>query len=1038
MVQISAPRYACVTSLLSLRRGDLEMAEQAGLGFAGLLRHLRAAARLTQEELAEAANLSPRSVSDLERGINHTARRQTAELLADALGLAVPVRALFVAAARGRGSADEVLAAIGQTAGRTGDPADPADVDASNLVWMESAVSRTFVNRHRELTVLREAWSDAISGHRVLALVAGEPGMGKTALAAELARLVHAGDGLVLYGRWNEEVLAPYQAFREALGEYARACPVTLLRRDVGEAGGEIARLCPELRHQIGVRAAPLLTGAEADRYRLFESLDTWIQRVAARRPVLLVLDDLQWADRPSLLLLLHLVQSPRSTPVLTVAMYRDVGLDRSELPALLPSLVRDTDRRRIPIRGLDRGSIAELLEATTGQAFGHDLALLEEFERQTAGNPFFLLEMTRHLSELGRDAIPESVRDLVRWRLARLSAPCVKVLSVASVAGERFDASILGPAISLDDDEVVDLLEEAARAGLIAEVDDAPDRWRFSHSLARRVIADELSESRQARLHQRLGAVLESRSGIPAAELAYHFGAAAAIGSAAKAVRYERMAGQRATADAAAEVAVRHYQRALDLLGRFRLPDEALRCELTLELADAHDRAGEHTSRDERCVEAAGIARGLGRRDLFVRAALGYGGVLPATVRPDATVLALLEEALELLADEQSGDRAMVLARLAHWLHAQRPYRERLDLSDQSVAMARSAGDRQTLAAVLLHRGWALDGPDDVGDALQIAGEILDIGAKLRRPELSLEGLRIRLAAQFEQGTYPAAVQTALAMNDLADQVRHPEFLRLAAMWDVTIASLEGRFEHAEKLSDELNSRLQRTGHPQAALIQVAQTFSWRWLRGQAGDYLPVFEALSAAEPVNLAWRAVTAWCLAETGATDRAAHLLGQITPRTAAAADKNYLWWAAIVGLADAAGLVGDRQWADVLYDVAAPYAGNNCTLGLASFLGAADHWLGVLAAVTGRLGEAVRHLEAARERHGVMGSRPLLALTEEALAHVLSLRGAPGDNEQAAALRASCMRTAGELGLAAIKDRARLRGRAVTASGQETPL
>ena len=480
-----------------------------------------------------------------------------------------------------------------------------------------------------------------------------------------------------------------------------------------------------------------------------------------------------------------------------------------------------------------------------------------------------------------------------------------------------------------------------------------------------------------------------------------------------------------RAASEAAAEVAVRHYRRALELLDRFTPEDEALRCELALELADAHDRAGEYPSRDEWFGEAADSARRLGRPDLFVRAALGYGGILPAMVRLDIQARALLEEALEWLGEEESGAKALVLARLNHWLHAERPYRERLEFSDRSVVMARRAGDRQTLAAVLLHRGFALDRPDDVGDALQVASEILDIGAGLGQPELTLEGLRVRLAAEFERRADPAAAQTALALGELADQVRHPEFIRLAAMWDVTVASLEGRFEHAEKLSEEHNRRLQRIGHPQAALILVAQTFSWPWLQGRAAEYLPMFEALSAAEPANLVWRAVTVWCLAEGGARDQAA-LLGQITPQEAAAADKNYLWWATIVGLADAADLLGERSWAEILYDLAAPYAGNTCTLGVVCSLGAADHWLGVLAAVTGRFAEAVGHFEAALRRHHDMVSRPLQALTEEAYAHVLSARGEPADIEQAAVLRESAMRIAGELWLAAVRDRVRLRG------------
>jgi predicted ATPase/transcriptional regulator with XRE-family HTH domain len=600
------------------------MAEQLAMSFAGLLRRLRAEARLTQEELAEAASLSPRSISDLERGINRTARKDTAVLLAEALNLAEPVRVLFVAAARGRTPAEDVLAALsGKAGGALGVAIDPMQADAdnrhddagaSNLVWIEFAASRKFVDRKKELGVLREAWSSATVGHRVLALVAGEPGIGKTALAAELARLVRADGGLVLYGRWNEEVLAPYQAFREAVGDYGRACPEVLLRKDLRDLAGEIARLCPELGQRIGASAAPLLGAAEADRFRLFESLDTWIQRMAARHPVLLILDDVHWADRPSLLLLLHLIQAPRSTPLLAVAMYRDVDLAQSELPTALPSLSRDTDCRRLSIRGLERHAIAALLESVLGRAVGKsEDALVVELGRETAGNPFFLTEMARHLSELGAfdkaafrlgeesAEIPESVRDLVRWRLGRLSGKCTETLSVASVAGERFDAAVLGPVAALDDTATLDCLEEAARAGLIAEIGDEPDRWRFSHSLTRRVIADGLTESRRARLHQRIGNMLESRPDAAPAELAHHFDAAASIGTAEKAVRYERLAGKRALGEVAAEVTVRHYRRALELLDRFGPDDQTLRCELLLELADAHDRAGEYAFRDER-----------------------------------------------------------------------------------------------------------------------------------------------------------------------------------------------------------------------------------------------------------------------------------------------------------------------------------------------------------------------------------------------------------------------------------------------------
>jgi tetratricopeptide (TPR) repeat protein len=262
--------------------------------------------------------------------------------------------------------------------------------------------------------------------------------------------------------------------------------------------------------------------------------------------------------------------------------------------------------------------------------------------------------------------------------------------------------------------------------------------------------------------------------------------------------------------------------------------------------------------------------------------------------------------------------------------------------------------------------------------------------------------------------------------MKTLAEAVRHPEFMRLAAMWDIAIASLEGRFKEAEELAAELGRRLEQIGHSQAGLIAVAQSSSWRILQGYSTEYIPLFDALAAAEPANLAWPAILAWSLAEAGTRGRAADLLRRTDPALAAGADRNYLWWAMVVGFSGAVDLVDNRRWAQALYELAVPYAGSNCTLGLASFLGAADHWLGVLAGAAGRFPEAIAHLEAALARHREMGARPWTALTEEAYGRVLALRGRAADRERAGKLTESAMRTGRELGLAAITSRPRLRG------------
>ena len=223
---------------------------------------------------------------------------------------------------------------------------------------------------------------------------------------------------------------------------------------------GEIARVCPEPAQRMGAPAAVPLIAAEAERFRLFESLDMWLQRMGTRQPVLLVLDDLQWADLPAVRLLAHLMQARRPAPLLAVAMYRDLDPARSELSGVLHSLARDVDCRRLTLRGLERADVTALLEGATGRVFGErESRIARELERDTAGNPFFLLEMARHLSDLGvfdRDGVrlgetqtevPESIRDMVQWQLQRVSDECAGVLEIASVIGELFDAAVVSTA---------------------------------------------------------------------------------------------------------------------------------------------------------------------------------------------------------------------------------------------------------------------------------------------------------------------------------------------------------------------------------------------------------------------------------------------------------------------------------------------------------------------------------------------------------------------------------------------------------------
>jgi class 3 adenylate cyclase/tetratricopeptide (TPR) repeat protein len=914
-----------------------------------------------------------------------------------------------------------------------GGPPEPlTDEGCSNVLWLDRVTSADFVGRETELRILDRAWDTTVNGQRVLALVGGEPGVGKTALVAQAARAIHKAGGLVLCGGWDEEVLAPYQAFREALSTYAQSCPRSILRADLRDHGSNLARLFPDVGSRIEASPAPAGTAADAERLRLFEAVEAWLDAITRRRPVLLVLEDAHWIDRSSVLLLQHLVRGARPSSLLILATYRDTDVEQSDLGRALPLLLRERGTQRVALKGLDVPDVRELLVHAPGSSVRSAETIAEDLHAETGGNPFFLQEMVRHLSDSGGlDAgggakidVPESVRDIVRWRISRLSNELSEGLSVAAVMGQSFDFDVLTAATDIEEDRLLDALDEACRAGLAHE--DAADRYVFSHAVVRRTLLDDLSAARRLRLHRRVAESLEQgRTASSLAELAYHFCAAAGLGLAAKAIAYARAAGDEAVQELAYEAAVRHYQRALDVQEAEIPADAELRCEILLELGDAHNKAGEYTQRDACFVQAAQFARELDRFDLFARAAVGYGGVLAAAVDPDLVGHALLEEALERIGERDSRDRGLVLARLAHWIHFTAPRSKRLALADEAVSIARRLGDRLDLAAALSHRCWALDGPDDMHDQLRLAAEIVELGDQLDNTEVRIEGVRLRADALFEAGEYEALRASAAEMAKLAKDVRHPEYMRLARSWDSVFASIEGRYDDAVLVADEVHELLRVMGHPQSEVVYIALSFPATWMRGSLGEAVPLFEALTESEPWRKVWPAVAAWGAAEGGMLDHARRILDAIPQQRIEALDKNYTWWPTIVGLTVAATTLGDAGWARLLYGLVLPYADRICAVGSTLCVGSASQHLGSLAATLHRWEAAEEHFETALATYERMRARPFTALTQQSYAQMLLDRGDPNDRDRASAMDEAALRTAAELGLKAVEHRAAMR-------------
>jgi class 3 adenylate cyclase len=907
-------------------------------------------------------------------------------------------------------------------------------VDLSNLEW--ASLSRApFVGRKAVLETIRGLSEEADQGNRILVVVTGEPGIGKTHLAAAAARRAREAGALVLYGYSDEEPLAPFQAFRQALRWYAQRAPSARLQMEIPEHSRALLRLVPELTAILGV--LPPEGDYEVERYRLFEAVDGWFASMAESQPVLLVLDDVHWADEPTLLLLRHLARSTSRSRLMIIALCRDdEPVHRAKVRGLLANAVRAGRVEHLSLEGFATDESLALFESFAGRS-GHtvgrqEAALAERLCRETRGNPFFLREVLRHLVETGvisevggrwtvrtdiaQLAVPDTVRDVIAERTARLSVAAQAVLPLAAVAGNEFYEDVVVASQGLDPEEVAVALEEASAARLLME-SEAPGQWRFAHALVRQSLYEELSRTRRSRLHRRVAVILQAKFhdcvAAHAAELAFHYAEGAAAGSAAEALVFARMAGEGATAEAAYEAAAGHYAKALDVLSRYGGNEAGDRADLLLALGTACNRAGDVAKGQVAFLEAASIARTLGHDDLLAEAALGYGGVLPASPDPmDMRGQRLLEEALARLESNESAPRALVTARLAHWTYWSSPRSRRADMCQQAQLMARQVGDLRTLAEVLASSYWALDGPDELDRQQRVGQEIEELGRRVGDVDIALQGLKCRLHAMLALGDHPAADSVAAQLGSLAKTARQPEYLRFVPIYQARSAVLQGAFDDAERLATEATTLMGVTGHADAVRVRLAQLLPLRWFVGTMPTLESAVTRLLTRSPHRLVLRTALAWILAESGDVEGARRQLGDLDA-TVFDGDHSFDFWSVLAATAIVAERLDDANWAKVVYEAGKPYASCNCIAGQTAFYGAAAHHLGVMATLLGNHDDAVEHLAFALDRHRAMVARPWIALTQVAMARTLRARGAVGDDAEAREMIAAASSVATEL-------------------------
>ena len=443
-----------------------------------------------------------------------------------------------------------------------------------------------FSGRDQVFELLADAWKRCVAGGFETVLLAGEPGIGKTRLAQELAARVHGGAGLVLAGRCDEDVTVPFQAFGAALDWLMKQTAADARLAALGDHAGDLVRLVPDLGSRVVGLPSALKDDADTERYRLFQAVESWLSIGGVERPRLLVIDDLHWADKPTLLLLKHLITNPVAG-LMVLCTYRDTDVDRSHpLASMLADFRRMPAVTRIAVAGLADDGVRDLLVRMGGHdldSAGLEFAAL--VHRETSGNPFFVGEVLRHLAETGalverggrwtsdvrpeEAGIPEGIREVVGRRLSRLGDSVEQVLRAAAVIGYEFDIDLLADVVGRDADNVLDALDTARAASLVIEV--GIDRHRFAHALVRETLHGELSASRRARQHRKVAEALEARHAgdldTVIADLATHWAEASAGGDPGRAIEFAVRAGQQANERGAWENAIRWYQNALELM---------------------------------------------------------------------------------------------------------------------------------------------------------------------------------------------------------------------------------------------------------------------------------------------------------------------------------------------------------------------------------------------------------------------------------------------------------------------------------------
>lgn len=917
------------------------------------------------------------------------------------------------------------------------DVADPAAQPVVPLpAGIAAAVRQPLVGRETEWRLLDDAWNRVRDGCREVVLIGGEAGAGKTRLAADFARRCYEAGAIVLLGTCDAELALPYQPWVHALDHLLRSLPGFGRPQNSDRDLGDLLILLPQLERLLpGLSRSPA-ADPETERYLLFSAVDRVLANASQSVPTVLLLDDLHWAGRPTLELLRHLVRAGSAAHLMIIATFRDAAAALADpLAECLVDLQRSESVSRLRLGGLDAISVEQFVAGALGQELDGDLRRLAAVARdRSGGNAFFLGELWRQIVQQGviarrnerwvvrRDVAgvgaPDSVRDVVAARMARLSRRARRPLELAAVAGQRVEFRVLSLAAEMSVDDVSAGLDELVDTGFLVEVGGHLPTYQFTHALVRDTVEQVTSSSARARLHLRIAEALEQvyeadpRSVF--AELAYHFSAATAVGGIERGIRYGRLAAEQARSSVAYDEAISQFEAVLQLL-----PGESVEAtEVLIDLGLVQTRRGFSSTAQETYLRAFDTARREGWAELVAHAALGYEECVHQRGAPGAPAVLMVSEAIGLVGDQPGPLRARLQASLARSLSLSGEHVSAVEAGALALAMARAVGDVGCVIAALQATTIVSSDPSRLVDA---STELRHVALQVGDQWSAVYATGNMCRGLMELGRLGEAADVLVQHRLMAERGRFLMFQYMGHVYEAVLALAAGRFDEAEQAAESAHEVGDSSNIVFDAGVYGLQMFAIRREQGRLKEVLPLMRFLSERHGEEAVWRPGLTVLYAELGMLEESSRELDALSPDAFASIPRDSVWPACLTFLAEACIACEDEKHAAVLLRELDTYAGRNLMVAMTICFGPADRLRGGLARLVGLANEAESHFRAA------------LALADRSAspvwrAHVqhdwASLAAARGDFVKAASMAGEAHATAVALGMNALAERAAL--------------